>query len=126
MKRTSPAARPKKPVPLSKKRIRIPQEKESKMNRFIPMALAAAVTAALILVGTTIAAPALRAISVPFKLMNRAEDLFQVLDGPKPIRNLLNCPPEEAPLCPQPEVSTPVPRSRPITPVRTFFQRRFR
>lgn len=126
MKRTSPAARPKKPVPLSKKRIRYPQEKEGKKNRLMAIALAAAVTAALILVGNTIAAPALRAISVPFKLMNRAEDLFEVLDGPKPIRNLLNCPTEEAPLCPQPEASTPRPGTSPRTPVRTFFQRRFR
>lgn len=126
MKQTTPTARPKKRVPLSKKRIGFTQEKVGRMNRFIPMALAAAVTAALILLGNTIAAPALRAISVPFKLMNRAEDLFQVLDGPKPIRTLLNCPTEEAPLCPQPEVSTPGPGTSPRTPVRTFFQRRFR
>jgi hypothetical protein len=122
----TPAGGPKKKVPLGKKRTRLFPAKDDKKNRFIAVALAAVATAALILGGQTIAAPALRAIAVPFKLMRRADDLLQVLDGPKPIRNLLNCPAEEAPLCPQPEVSTPERPSRPFTPIRRLFERRFR
>lgn len=126
MKKSKAPANSKRPLTLRQRRILFPPGKEERKNRLLTVALAATITAALIFPGNTFAAPALRAISVPFKLMNRAEDLFQVLDGPQPIRTLLNCPTEAAPLCPQPEASTPRPSSSPRTPVRTFFQRRFR